>query len=207
MDKRVDLGQCAINHGWSLRGALCASTLLHVLPLGGLFLWQGGVINEVSNNQKIPLSIKLVYESQDKIPKEVFFPSEISLEDELKAESPLMKPEVNQPSMVRRQSNETGGASEDTVTIEKGTIVKPLSSNKKPPYPLRAREEKIQGTVYLRLTIHSSGHVITANLLEPRAHPLLEKAALEAVQHWAYVISGPDRTIVRDIPIIFELES
>lgn len=203
MDNRSPLEQSSLSYGTSSLGpSLCAATLLHILPLGGLLFWQEmtGEVGEISNKYPTPMTIELIYENQSEVQKEdcVIKP---------KAEEELKKPETNHPLLHKiRPYSPLESSVGDTLSNTEEIILRPSSNNQKPSYPLRAREELIQGSVYLRITINPSGQVISADPLEPRAHPLLEKAALDAVIHWTYVLSGPSRTTVRHIPIIFELE-
>jgi TonB family protein len=203
LDKRILLEKGGLSYGTSSLGpSLCASSLLHVLPLGGLLLWQEitGEIGEISDKYPTPMTIELVYENQNEVHKEdcVIKP---------KAEIESKRPEKIQSSSQKIQRGIPQESSqEEPRNNEERTNIKPSSNNQKPRYPLRAKEERIQGIVYLRITIQSSGQVVATKPLEPRAHPLLEKAAIEAVSHWTYVLSGPIRTTVRDIPIIFELD-
>jgi TonB family protein len=55
-----------------------------------------------------------------------------------------------------------------------------------PKYPLVARQQKIQGTVLLKLLIAESGAVSKVVPLAPHTHPLLEQAAIHAVQKWRF---------------------
>jgi protein TonB len=89
--------------------------------------------------------------------------------------------------------------------IEEVVTIIPSPGNQKPSYPLQAREEAIEGMVFLRLSIDSSGQVINAIPLEPFAHPLLERAALKAVRTWTFAVSGVVGTVSRDQAIEFKL--
>lgn len=97
-----------------------------------------------------------------------------------------------QDSSLGKSTESSFGEAKDII------IVTPSPGNQKPAYPLRAREENIEGTVFLRLTIGPSGQVLKAIPLSPRTHPLLEKSALETVYQHIYIISGPARTIICD---------
>ena len=195
MDKRIPLLQDGLSHGASL----CASLFFHALPLGGFFLWQGEIENR-GITQHPPLTIDLIYENQNEAEDEAYIIKPKVEEKSKECEKIQLSPENIQCCVPQESSLK------DTVEGEEKITLKPDSNNRKPCYPLRAREERIQGTVFLRITIQPSGQVAAAVPLEPRAHPLLEKAALEAVSHWTYVIPYSVRALVRDIPIIFELE-
>ncbi len=53
-----------------------------------------------------------------------------------------------------------------------------------PTYPAIARESRVQGSVELRAVISKTGTI--ENLIVVSGHPMLSKAALEAVRQWRY---------------------
>lgn len=193
----------SVSYGSSLGQSLIASTLLHALPLGGILFWQGGVDLEIGETHQNPLTVEVVYENKNNcLSKETTQQYTTDRSGNLKKEASPREPKLAKVSSGKIQKENNQGIlsiNEDTI------IVTPCSGNPEPPYPLRAREENIQGTVHLRLTINESGHVIKATPIAPLAHPLLEKAALETVGKWKYTVSGPARTLVRPIPIVFTL--
>jgi protein TonB len=77
-------------------------------------------------------------------------------------------------------------------------------TNHKPLYPEEARLLGIEGTVIVRLTLCTAGKVQEAYALSPKAHPLLEQAALEQAKGWRFRISPSIHSIT--VPIKFELE-
>lgn len=87
--------------------------------------------------------------------------------------------------------------------------ITPHSQNRPPVYPLEARQQEIEGTVWLHLTITSSGIVKQVKAIAPYANPHLEKAALQAVQQWLFVIESAEinetKELIRQIPIHFQL--
>lgn len=90
-----------------------------------------------------------------------------------------------------------------------GAILHPADGNLKPFYPVKARQERIEGTVWLRLTIDHSGRVNQVTSIPPLAHPLLEASAIETVKKWKFVIQGNNllnNEFIREIPIKFVLE-
>lgn len=88
--------------------------------------------------------------------------------------------------------------------------IKPNSKNRAPIYPLEAREQQIEGTVWLQLTISSSGRVKRAESIAPFTNPLLEKAALQAVRHWSFIVTSKvtenKEDLIRNIPVKFEIK-
>ncbi|HWB83002.1 MAG TPA: TonB family protein [Bryobacteraceae bacterium] len=56
--------------------------------------------------------------------------------------------------------------------------------SKPPEYPALARQARITGTVTLQATVGADGRVKDVKIL--RGHPLLQKAAIDAVKQWVY---------------------
>jgi protein TonB len=69
-----------------------------------------------------------------------------------------------------------------------------LIYRKEPVYPEEARQNEIKGTVELAITIGTDGRVTAARPL--RGHPLLARAAGEAVLQWRYRPATVDGTAV-----------
>lgn len=80
----------------------------------------------------------------------------------------------------------------------------PEFANHKPDYPEEARLLEIEGTVLLKLIISPHGSVRNIQVLDPKSHHLLEKAALTQIKSWRFPESGQERSII--LPIKFELE-
>ena len=60
-----------------------------------------------------------------------------------------------------------------------------LSVKKVPPkYPQEARQDRIQGSVALKVTVDRQGNVANIELIS--GHPVLAPAAIEAVKQWKY---------------------
>jgi periplasmic protein TonB len=75
-----------------------------------------------------------------------------------------------------------------------------------PVYPAIAKTVHIEGTVELSAVIGSDGHVRELSVIS--GHPLLRKAALDAVRQWIYrppVLNGDTVEIVAPIAVIFRL--
>ena len=64
-----------------------------------------------------------------------------------------------------------------------------------PKYPEIARKAGIEGTVYLRIAIDSTGTVVDVKVVKG-VHELLDKAAVEAAWHWKYYPAKQ-----RDMPV------
>ena len=91
-----------------------------------------------------------------------------------------------------------------------GVVGMPVGSsrNKPPRYPAEARRRREEGTVGLLVEIREDGHVGNLSIDQPSGHPLLDQAALDAVQNWEftpqYLNGQPIRSVGR-LPIEFVL--
>jgi len=58
--------------------------------------------------------------------------------------------------------------------------------SKEPPYPERARQRRLEGSVLLRITVSSLGKVSLVEVVESSGHKILDDAAVDAVEGWAF---------------------
>jgi periplasmic protein TonB len=75
-----------------------------------------------------------------------------------------------------------------------------------PVYPPLAREARVQGAVELRAIISKAGTI--ENLIVVRGHPMLARAALEAVKQWRYrpyLLNNEPVEVETDITVNFLL--
>ena len=75
-----------------------------------------------------------------------------------------------------------------------------------PVYPPIAKTAHIEGTVELSAVIGTDGRVRDLSVVS--GHPLLRKAAIDAVRQWIYkppVLNGESVEIVAPIAVIFRL--
>lgn len=78
----------------------------------------------------------------------------------------------------------------------------------KPDYPQLAKLARIQGSVRLEALIATDGTIKDLKVVS--GHPLLVKAALEAVEHWRYrptLLNGQPVEVETEIDVNFALES
>ena len=68
--------------------------------------------------------------------------------------------------------------------VSQGVMKDNLVARINPVYPLKAKEDRIQGDVLLRATINREGNVSDVKAIY--GHPLLVEAAVEAVKQWRY---------------------
>jgi protein TonB len=76
----------------------------------------------------------------------------------------------------------------------------------KPLYPAKARVQRLEGTVLLRVSVDAVGHVSGASLQRSCGHTLLDRAALEAVRSWRFIPAHQaDRAVSAtvEVPIRF----
>jgi TonB family protein len=93
-----------------------------------------------------------------------------------------------------------------TTKVEGGTQAARLINKTQPVYPPLARQLGISGTVRLHATVTKDGHV---GDIEPvSGHPLLGKAAMDAVRQWVYqptLLNGESVEVDTTIDVIFSL--
>jgi len=76
-----------------------------------------------------------------------------------------------------------------------------------PIYPQVAREARRQGVVILEAVIDASGNVTSVSVL--RGDPLLDQAALDAVQQWKFkpaTLNGEAIPVVMTVTVQFKLQ-
>jgi protein TonB len=75
-----------------------------------------------------------------------------------------------------------------------------------PVYPDIARTARVQGIVVVECTIDPSGRVVDARVVT--GHPLLDKAALDAVRQWRYAatrLNGVPVAVLMTVTVRFTL--
>jgi protein TonB len=75
-----------------------------------------------------------------------------------------------------------------------------------PVYPAIAARARVQGTVKLQAVIDASGRV--ADLTVIQSIPLLDRAAIEAVQQWRYqptILNGRAVPVIMTVEVVFQL--
>ncbi len=116
----------------------------------------------------------------------------------LSTEEPLHKPVVKQPEPK---------AIEEVKRIRVSSLDPArLIHLVEPAYPPIAKSAHIGGTVELRALIGTDGHVRELSVVS--GHPLLRKAAMDAVRQWIYkppTLGGESVEIIAPISVIFRL--
>lgn len=81
--------------------------------------------------------------------------------------------------------------------------------NPKPPYPLAARRQGIEGRVLLAAHVRADGACAEVRLKQSSGHGLLDRSALDTVRRWRFLPARRGNAAVDswvDIPISFRLE-
>lgn len=84
-------------------------------------------------------------------------------------------------------------------------IVDTIDANKS--YPRRARQNGIEGTVMLRVTIDSDGRISAVDVKKKHASVLLNRAALKAANKLIGMRLEGIGPLEVDVPVVFELEN
>ena len=84
-------------------------------------------------------------------------------------------------------------------------IVETIDANKS--YPCRARQNGIEGTVMLRVTIASDGRIAAIDIKKKHASVLLNRAALKAANKLIGMHLEGIGPLEVDVPVVFELEN
>lgn len=111
-----------------------------------------------------------------------------------------------------RMSSGGGGGGGSRTPVRDGGIFQPQAVNPvtkvEPIYPPLARQARIQGTVRFTVRIAKDGRVNDIQLVS--GHPLLVKAALNAVKQYVYepvLVNGEPRDAITQVDINFVLQN
>jgi protein TonB len=81
-------------------------------------------------------------------------------------------------------------------------------SNPKPPYPEEARRLHQQGRVLLEVEVGTDGRAMTVSVKRSSGFPILDNAAMQAVQRWTFEparVAGLPVVGRADVPVNFAL--
>jgi protein TonB len=98
-------------------------------------------------------------------------------------------------------------APQKPISVSSGVQASKLVSKVMPAYPTPAKLARVQGTVRLSARIGKDGHVAELRTLE--GHPLLRRAAEDAVRQWVYsptYLSGVAVEVETSIDVHFSLQ-
>ncbi len=97
-------------------------------------------------------------------------------------------------------------------TASGGSLIKAIpryESNPLPHYPRLARQNHWEGTVRLRAMVTAGGDVKELTLERSSGHALLDRSALDGVQHWRFIPAtrgGVPVACEVSIPVAFRLQ-
>lgn len=101
-----------------------------------------------------------------------------------------------------------GGADRDEPLVEAKFHADTLR-NPKPPYPLAARRQGVEGRVLLAAHVRADGSCAEVRLKHSSGHGLLDRSALDTVRRWRFLPAKRGNASIDswvDIPISFRLE-
>ena len=100
------------------------------------------------------------------------------------------------PSRPKQKADAAARAKAKVAAVRIGGQIKPPTKIKdvQPVYPAIARSARVAGVVTIEATIGPDGKVIDAKVV--RSIPLLDQAALDAVQQWEYT-----PTLLNGVPV------
>ncbi len=179
--------------------------MVHALPTAIFILYDFEGARHSGGGQAPLAAVEVLWAEAPTIPAEITVQQEkiaspaISL---AKSKKPSISPALDHPSTPASRSVPVlSGRSSNP---ERNNRALTSLCNRKPDYPEEARLLGIEGTVTLEITLSPQGKVISLKSLEPKAHPILEKAAQDQVQTWQF--SASDQSSVHVLLIKFELE-
>jgi protein TonB len=92
------------------------------------------------------------------------------------------------------------------VKLSEGVLQAQLISRVEPRYPPLAVQTRTEGEVRLHAIINRDGRITSLDVIS--GHPLLVKAALDAVRQWRYrpmMLNGEPVEVETSITVIFRL--
>ena len=112
------------------------------------------------------------------------------------------------PRRAERAQIETARPSRPVVPLRAGGAIPPPAKirNVRPDYPQIAQRARIQGFVILEATIGTTGKVENVRVI--RSIPLLDQAAIDAVQQWEYqptLLNGVPVPVIMTVTVNFTL--
>lgn len=97
--------------------------------------------------------------------------------------------DVARPATAAISLRTSGASGSAPAASSSGTLVSATPryrSNPPPDYPLPSRRRREEGIVLLTVVVQASGSPSAISLSRSSGHPLLDRAALEAVRHWTF---------------------
>lgn len=113
---------------------------------------------------------------------------------------------INLPFSTTLTPELESNAKNSSIKVQGGVIAGRKISGGPPKYPEAAREQHVQGSVYLRAIIGSDGSITKLGVIDAPS-PILADAALNAVRKWRYTpytINGNPTAVETQITVNFE---
>jgi periplasmic protein TonB len=215
--------KCSLEHRYAALGYGAAS-IFYAAMAGVLWMGVSGVIVPPTPTTPPPLEIAVAFEmasatpqkqpteAPKAVPSKPLPPKKIvKVRNKTqppkniapKASSTPQPPAMHQASTAHYQAktSKSNGASGVTRSAS-------YAHNPKPPYPIKARARKQQGTVMLRVRLSAKGSVEQITIHASSGHRLLDDAALRAVQQWSFTPAiRADQSVASSIivPVTFRL--
>jgi protein TonB len=118
--------------------------------------------------------------------------------DKAATDATAAKDKAEAAKMAARKRDEARAAAKASAVRVGGKIKPPVKIKDVPPvYPAIAKTAKVSGVVIIEATIGADGNVADTKVL--RSVPMLDQAALDAVQQWEYTPSTQDG---KPIPVV-----
>jgi protein TonB len=121
---------------------------------------------------------------------------------------PGAEPLPSQATRGRPGSGEARAARSTPSTARGGFSAPRLESNRRPRYPEAARAAGAEGTVIVKAYVLASGEVAAAEIARSAGHPLLDRAALDAIRVAQFVPARRGDTPIPfwvEVPVQFRL--
>lgn len=121
------------------------------------------------------------------------------------AEAPAAEPEKTERA---NAAPENSAADKNAEPLVESRYDVAALNNPKPPYPLAARRNGMEGKVVLRAHVLENGHCAEVKLLTSSGHGLLDNSALATVKQWRFVPAARSGVAVAswvEVPITFRL--
>lgn len=83
-----------------------------------------------------------------------------------------------------------------------------VRSNPRPSYPAEARRLRQQGRVILSVQVNADGRATSVSVMRGSGFPLLDAAAVQAVEHWTFEparLAGLAVSSRAEVPVVFSL--
>ena len=77
-------------------------------------------------------------------------------------------------------------------------------SQPSPPYPAKARAERIRGQLYLSIVVNPNGEVVDAKIVKS-LDEVIDTSALKTVRAWRFKVSSGRKTTAFPVSLIFQI--